>query len=642
MKGSRMSLPTQMAIGMVLGIAAGALTPAMGLDPSWYKPVGQLFINLVRMVVVPLVLTTLVAGAASVGDVSKLGRVAGKTLAYYLVTTAVAVVIGLVLANIFQPGSGLSISTEGLKAKEVAPPTLIDVFLNIVPINPIEALSKGNMLQIIFFALLFGFGLSVIGDKGKQVLHFFDGAADVMIKVTGFVMLYAPIGVFGLMAYTVSMHGLSVLLPLIKLVLVMYLACILQILIVYLPCVKVTGLTPSRFLKGLASPMMIAFTTCSSAAALSTTLLSVQKLGASRSVSSFSIPLGNTINMDGAAIYMGIAAIFAAEVYGIPMPLDRQLTVILLAVLASIGSMGVPGAALIMITMVFTQVGIPLEAIALVAGVDRIMDMARTTINVLGDATGALFVSKLESDFDPERGVGPPAGLDLTRKLFDHTRAEADQEHLPVMLYSFPDRIGERPAFLLGKTADNPGEAIGDIMAELARAGATVIGMPCNTAHSPRILDAALEKLNATGRPVRFVHMIDAVVRHVRQRCGEGARVGILSTLATLETRLYQDSLERAGLEALHPAPDGCARVQEAISNREYGIKARNPVTERARADLLDEARRLAGNADAIILGCTEIPLALPEKELGGVPLIDATDILALELVRAFAPEKLR
>ncbi len=252
MKGSRMSLPTQMAIGMVLGVAAGALTPAMGLDPSWYKPVGQLFINLVRMVVVPLVLTTLVAGAASVGDVSKLGRVAGKTLAYYLVTTAVAVVIGLVLANIFQPGSGLSISTEGLKAKEVAPPTLVDVFLNIVPINPIEALSKGNMLQIIFFALLFGFGLSVIGDKGKQVLHFFDGAADVMIKVTGFVMLYAPIGVFGLMAYTVSMHGLGVLLPLIKLVLVMYLACILQILIVYLPCVKVTGLTTSRFLKGLA------------------------------------------------------------------------------------------------------------------------------------------------------------------------------------------------------------------------------------------------------------------------------------------------------------------------------------------------------------------------------------------------------
>lgn len=405
MKGSRMSLPTQMAIGMVLGIAAGALTPAMGLDPSWYKPVGQLFINLVRMVVVPLVLTTLVAGAASVGDVSKLGRVAGKTLAYYLVTTAVAVVIGLVLANIFQPGSGLSISTEGLKAKEVAPPTLIDVFLNIVPINPIEALSKGNMLQIIFFALLFGFGLSVIGDKGKQVLHFFDGAADVMIKVTGFVMLYAPIGVFGLMAYTVSMHGLSVLLPLIKLVLVMYLACILQILIVYLPCVKVTGLTPSRFLKGLASPMMIAFTTCSSAAALSTNLIQVQKLGASKPVASFSIPLGNTINMDGTAVYMGVVAIFVAELYGIPMPFDKQFEVILVGVLASIGTVGVPGAGLLMSSIVFTQVGIPLEGIAIIAGIDRVMDMARTSVNVLGDATGAIVVSRWEGEFSPEAGA---------------------------------------------------------------------------------------------------------------------------------------------------------------------------------------------------------------------------------------------
>ena len=340
---------------MVLGIVVGALAPTGIIDPSWFKPVGQLFINLVRMVVVPLVLTTLIAGAASVGDVSKLGRVASKTLIYYLATTGIAVVIGLVLANIFQPGQGLSISTEGLQAKQVTPPALVDVFLNIVPINPVDALSKGNMLQIIFFALLFGFGISVIGDKGKPALHFFDSAAEVMIKVTNFVMLYAPIGVFGLMAYTVSTHGLSVLLPLIKLVLVMYLACLLQIIIVYLPCVKVASLTPVQFLKGIASSMMIAFTTCSSAAALSTTLLNVQKLGASRSVSSFSIPLGNTINMDGAAIYMGIAAIFAAEVYGIPMPLDQQLIVILLAILASIGSMGVPGAALIMITMVFRK-----------------------------------------------------------------------------------------------------------------------------------------------------------------------------------------------------------------------------------------------------------------------------------------------
>ena len=226
-----------------------------------------------------------------------------------------------------------------------------------------------------------------------------------MIRMTNMVMMYAPIGVFGLISYTVSQHGLKVLLPLGKLILVSAIASVLHVIICYSPLVKYVVRIPlPTFFRGVFEPWLIAFTTCSSAAALPTNLQSVRRLGASKGVASFSIPLGNTINMDGAAIYMGIAAIFAAEVYGIPMPLDRQLTVILLAVLASIGSMGVPGAALIMITMVFTQVGIPLEAIALVAGVDRIMDMARTTINVLGDATGALFVSKLESDFDPERG----------------------------------------------------------------------------------------------------------------------------------------------------------------------------------------------------------------------------------------------
>ena len=401
----RISLPTQMGIGMVLGIMAGASAQYWNMDPQWFKPLGQLFINLVRMVVVPLVLATLVAGAASVGDIGRLGRVAGKTLVYYFASTAVAIIIVLILANIFQPGLGLDLSTTGLKAKDVVPPSLTQVLLGIVPINPVEALSKGNMLQIIFFAVLLGFSLSICGEKVRVVTAFFDGMAEVMIHVTSMVMLYAPIGVFGLMAYTVATHGLEVLLPLIKLVAVMYLACILQILLVYFPCVKFSGVRPGHFLRGISEPLLIAFTTCSSAAALSSNLMSVQKLGASRSVSSFSIPLGNTINMDGAAIYMGIVAIFAAEIYGIPMPLDKQLTVVLMALLASIGSMGVPGAALIMITMVFTQVGIPLEAIALVAGVDRVMDMARTTINVLGDATGAIVVSRLETDMDPARGA---------------------------------------------------------------------------------------------------------------------------------------------------------------------------------------------------------------------------------------------
>lgn len=269
----RMSLPAQMGIGMVLGVLAGALAPHVGFAPQWFKPFGQLFINLVRMVVVPLVFATLVAGAASVGDVGRLGRVAGKTLIYYFTTTAIAIFIGLVLANLFQPGMGLDLSTANLKARDVTPPSLTQVLLNIVPINPMESLAKGSMLQIIFFAVLLGFSLSICGERVKVVTDFFNGMGEVMIRVTTIVMFYAPIGVFALMAFTVASHGLSVLLP------------------------------------------------------------------------------------------------------------------------------------LIMITMVFTQVGIPLEAIALVAGVDRIMDMARTTINVMGDATGAIFVSRLENDMDPARGA---------------------------------------------------------------------------------------------------------------------------------------------------------------------------------------------------------------------------------------------
>ena len=399
---ARISLPTQMAIGMALGIAAGMLFPDMG---STFKPLGQLFINLIRMVVVPLVLCTIVAGSASVGDINKLGRVASKTLIYYFGTTAVAVVLGLVFANIFNPGEGLNIATEGLKAKSATPPKMVDVFLNIIPLNPIDAMGKGNMLQVIFFAMLFGFGLSAVGERGKTTYAFFDGAAETMIKVTNMVMIYAPVGVFGLIAFTVSKHGADVLLPLIKVIGVMYVACLVHVLVCYLPLVRVSGITVGHFFKVLSAPLMIAFTTCSSAAALASNLIQCQKLGASKPVASFSLPLGNTINMDGTAVYMGVVAIFVAEIYGIPMPFDKQFQVLATGILASIGSVGVPGAGLIMSTIVFTQVGIPLEGIAIIAGIDRVMDMARTTMNVLGDATGAIVVSKWEGELDPEAGA---------------------------------------------------------------------------------------------------------------------------------------------------------------------------------------------------------------------------------------------
>lgn len=402
----KMSLPLQMAIGMIAGILVGVLAQDTSLGATVFKPMGDVFIKLIRMVVVPLVFATLVAGAAGISDTSKLGRIATKTLLFYLITTVAAVTIGLVLANLTQPGAGLDLTTQGLKAKDVAPPKLMDTLMNLIPLNPVESMAKGNMLQIIIFAIIFGFGVSSLGEAGRPVHKFFEAVGDTMIKVTGFVMLYAPIGVFGLMAYTVTQHGLSVLLPLAKVIVIMYIACFALILLVYVPIVKfIVKIPVMTFMRGMLEPLLVAFTTCSSAAALPSNMRCSEKLGASKTVASFGIPLGNTINMNGTAVYMGICTIFVAEVFGMPMPLETQLTIIVMSVLAAVGTMGVPGAGLIMISIIFIQIGIPLEGVALIAGIDRILDMIRTSMNVLGDGLGALVVSKLEGDFDAERGI---------------------------------------------------------------------------------------------------------------------------------------------------------------------------------------------------------------------------------------------
>ncbi len=403
------SLPVQMGIGLGFGVLVGLLVQYgnsagwFAFDPKTLKPLGDLFISLIRMVVVPLVICTLISGAASTEDVRKMGRVAGKTLLYYFATTAVAIGIGLVLADLIQPGKGLALSLGGLSSKEVVPPTLTETLLNIVPRNPVDAMAKGNMLQIIFFSVLFGFALSAVGEKARPVRIFFDAASEVMLKLTHFVMLYAPIGVFALIAVTVGTHGAQILMPLIKVIACLYLAALLHVLLVYLPLVRFCGIKFRHFLRVLAEPLLVAFTTCSSAAALPATMAQTRELGASRSVSSLSIPLGNTINMDGSAIYMGVATIFVAGLYGMELSFTTQLTVMLIGILASVGTMGVPSGALVMISMVFVQIGIPLEGIALVAGIDRVLDMARTTLNILGDATGAVFVSKLEGELGKDQ-----------------------------------------------------------------------------------------------------------------------------------------------------------------------------------------------------------------------------------------------
>ncbi len=398
----KISLAWQMMIGLALGVIVGAVVDSQ-FAHTYLQPLGTLFIRLIRMVVVPLVVATIIAGAAGISDTSKLGRVAGKVLIVYAVTTAIAVAIGLLFANLIQPGLGLDLSTDGLVVKAVKAPSLTDTLLNIVPINPMEAMANGSMLQIIFFAVIFGFGLASLGERGKPVLRFFELVGDVMIRVTGYVMMYAPIGVFGLIAFTVAKHGLSVLLPLFSLILTSFLATVVLVFLILIPMVAVIGKTnPVKFLKGIFEPWLVAFTTCSSAAALPANLAAARKLGATRSIASFSIPLGNTINMNGTAVYMGVCAIFAAEVFGIHLSFTDQLTVVLMGVLAAIGTAGVPGAGLIMTTVVFTQVGIPLEAVALIAGIDRILDMIRTSINVVGDVTSAVVVTSLEGDLNSE------------------------------------------------------------------------------------------------------------------------------------------------------------------------------------------------------------------------------------------------
>lgn len=389
-----LGLPMQMMYGLVLGVVVGTMVSSE-FGATYLQPLGQLFIRLIRMVVVPLVVATLIAGSAGLGNASKIGKIAVKTILFFAVTTAIAVTIGLIVANIMEPGTGLTISVEGLKAKAAAP-ALSKVLLDIVPINPIEAFAKGNMLQVIFFSIFFGFCLSLMGESVRMVTDFFQMVGDVMIRMTNYVMLYAPIGVFGLIAYTVTRHGLSVLLPLGKLILTAFIATVIFVVVTYLPIIKLIGMKISDYLKGAFEPWLIAFTTCSSAAALAVNLEASRKMGASKAIASFAIPLGNTINMNGTSIYMGVTAVFAAEVFGIDLTLTQQFQIVLMGVLAAVGTAGVPGAGLIMTTLVFTEVGIPLEAVALIAGIDRILDMIRTSVNVLGDSLTALVVSKSE------------------------------------------------------------------------------------------------------------------------------------------------------------------------------------------------------------------------------------------------------
>lgn len=398
----RGNLLTQIFAAFVIAIILGAIVgPAIDV----VKPLGDLFLNLIKFIMAPLILTTLVVGVASTGNPKKLGRIGGKTIVYYLVTTGIAVVIGLAFGFLFSPGSGLDLTVSETEAVEPGETEgFIQTLLAIIPTNPFSALAEGNVLQIIFFAIFVGFGITVVGKKAQPVQQFFEGFAEIMYKITGAVMRIAPIGVFGLVAPVVGEYGLSVLMPLLKIIMAVAVACIVHALITYSTAVKkFARMDPLHFFKGISPAALIAFSTCSSSGTLPVTMKNTQEnLGVSNRISSFVLPLGATVNMDGTAIYQGIAVLFIAQFYGLDLTFMQLLTVVLTTILASIGTAGIPGAGMIMLTMVLSAVHFPLEGIALIAGVDRILDMFRTCVNVVGDASAAVVVAGTEDELESE------------------------------------------------------------------------------------------------------------------------------------------------------------------------------------------------------------------------------------------------
>lgn len=390
------SLIWQIVAAFILAIIVGLI---FGERTSFIQPLGDLFLRLIKFIIVPLILATIVVGVTSAGDMKKLSRLGGKTISYYLVTSFIAISIGLAAGFLFSPGTGTDIVVEETAAAvDTETESVVQTILNIVPTNPLESLATSNVLQIIFFAIFLGIGITLVGEKAKPVERFFEGLAEIMYKLTGIIMTLVPIGIFGLLAPIVGEYGLSVLLPLIKLVIAMLIACIIHAGVVYSLAVKSLGkMSPIHFFKGIFPAAAVAFSTSSSSGTLPVTMKNTQEnLGVSKQTSSFVLPLGATINMDGTAIYQGLAVVFIAQYFGTGLTFPQIMMVALVGTLASIGTAGVPGAGLIMLTMVLVAVNLPLEGIALIAGIDRILDMMRTSVNIIGDASASVVVEASE------------------------------------------------------------------------------------------------------------------------------------------------------------------------------------------------------------------------------------------------------
>ncbi len=419
----KMTLTTKVLIGMALGIVVGLAINLLGLNGEGsfineyvvnglFHITGKMFVTSLKMLVVPLVFFSLITGVLGIGDIGALGKVGGKSFVLYMLTTAIAIAVGIGIAASIGIGEGVHMtSAASFTAKEA--PALSSVLINIIPSNAIDAMAKGKMLQIIFFSILVGISILMVGKKAEPVVELVEIGNEIMMKMVNIVMAVAPYAVFALLAKAIANLGLGLLADLAGYVIVLISALMIHLFVTLMSILKLfSGMSPVKFLKKMRETQIFAFSTSSSNATIPVTLRAVtNRLGVDNSVASFTVPFGATINMDGTAIMQGVATVFIANAYGVHLGITGYLTVILMSVLASIGTAGVPGVGLIMLSMVFTQVGLPVEGIGLILGVDRLLDMVRTAVNVSGDAAVSVIVAKSEGKLDQSIYNDPNAGV---------------------------------------------------------------------------------------------------------------------------------------------------------------------------------------------------------------------------------------
>ncbi|WP_043934371.1 glutamate/aspartate:proton symporter GltP [Bacillus sp. EB01] len=423
----KIGLAWQILIGLALGIAIGAIFYGNPSVQEWLQPIGTIFIRLIKMIVVPIVIASIVIGVAGVGDIKKLGKLGGKSLLYFEIITTIAIMVGLLSANLFKPGLGIDMGslTKGdigsymSTTEEVQSHSMAETFINIVPTNIIDAMARGDMLAIIFFSVLFGLGVAAIGERGKPVLSFFQGVADAMFYMTNQIMKFAPFGVFALIGVTVSKFGVSSLVPLSKLVLTTYGTMIFFVVVVLGLTARIFGINIFNLFVILKDELILAYSTASSETVLPKLMEKMEKFGCPKAITSFVIPTGYSFNLDGSTLYQALAAIFIAQMYGIDLSWGQQLSLVLVLMVTSKGIAGVPGVSFVVLLATLGTVGLPVEGLAFIAGIDRILDMARTAVNVVGNSLAAIVMSKWEKQFDEAKAAAYLNEIRSTKKTIE-------------------------------------------------------------------------------------------------------------------------------------------------------------------------------------------------------------------------------